>query len=182
MAIRSQNDDSGSGNNDQACAAAELAAWSSIVFNVLQVTLYLLLRPFRVRLECIVGVAVATLCAVSEALILVNDAEASVAVTLAATAVQLVAMLLTILREALPRRRNVSSIASDKGRCSSSTPPILHTNIKVLERRQSFRRMDSAVFETKLKVLVKLACQTKIHDDDVLSLRRRKESNFDIRT
>ncbi|CUG87269.1 transmembrane protein, putative [Bodo saltans] len=158
MAIRSQNDDSGS-DNTQACTAASLAAWSSIVFSVLQVTLYLLLRPFRVRLECIVGVAVATLCAVSEALILANDAEASVDVTLAATAVQLVAMLLTILREALMSKDNRKAMIS---KIEEPTP----VSISQMSVNSPALCADASV---TLRVLIQLACCAayKAHESEI---------------
>lgn len=119
---RKNNDDGGSVSTD-VCVAAKIALWSSVICGIIQLCLYFIFRPFQVRLDMYVGVAVGVLTVVSQALALADELDASQDVSLAATAVQLLVMVVNVVCELLGAGR--VSCAQEQGGSpgtSSSSP------------------------------------------------------------
>jgi hypothetical protein len=82
-------------------AAVRLAAWGGVVLSAAQALLCAALRPMQVRLEVAVCIVVGVLSIVSQVLVLVDMPAAADRVGVAASALQLVAVAMIVLCEAL---------------------------------------------------------------------------------
>jgi hypothetical protein len=102
-----------SGSNDDACAAAQLAAWSGVVLGAAQVALYVWLRPLRVRLELIAAAAIGALCAVGQALTAAGSLSGAFGVALAATTLELLLFVIVAAYEAFKGGRSCGALYVD---------------------------------------------------------------------